>query len=155
MTKQKSSPLNQFVHYPHGDSFSNWLEYEVTSTGHASEGPSVIRMPIQEKHISPAGTLHGGILSALFDIGFGVCVFSKLSKEDWCATLEMKVQFLKPIRLKDVLTIETTAVFEGRSIIALQAFGYVEGSEGAVAMSSGTFILKRAEKTMKKPNFKE
>ena len=48
------------------------------------------------EHSSPPGTLHGGILCDLADGAMG-CATSRGSKRESFATVELKINFLKPV----------------------------------------------------------
>ena len=49
-------------------------------------------------HCSYGGTVHGGILSAVADSAMGCAVLSMLNAGEWCASLELKVNFLAAVR---------------------------------------------------------
>lgn len=52
-------------------------------------------------HSSYGGTVHGGILSAVADSAMGCAILSMLDAGEWCASLELKVNFLAPVRCED------------------------------------------------------
>ena len=49
------------------------------------------------QHSSPPGTLHGGILCDLADAAMGCAALSALEEGESFATVELKINFLKPI----------------------------------------------------------
>jgi uncharacterized protein (TIGR00369 family) len=52
-----------------------------------------------EYHYSPLGTVHGGILATLLDSAMGCAVHSRLRAGLSYTTLELKVSFLRPVRM--------------------------------------------------------
>ena len=49
------------------------------------------------QHSSPPGTLHGGILCDVADAAMGCAAFSLLEEGESFATVELKINFLKPV----------------------------------------------------------
>ena len=49
------------------------------------------------QHSSPPGTLHGGILCDLADGAMGCAYVSRLEAGESFATVELKINFLKPV----------------------------------------------------------
>ena len=49
------------------------------------------------QHSSPPGTLHGGVLCDLADAAMGCAVVSVLEEGASFATVELKINFLKPV----------------------------------------------------------
>jgi len=49
------------------------------------------------QHSSPPGTLHGGILCDVADAAMGCATLSVLEEGEMFATVELKINFLKPV----------------------------------------------------------
>jgi uncharacterized protein (TIGR00369 family) len=60
-------------------------------------GGAVIELEATEAHRNPMGTLHGGILCDIADAAMGVAYASNLVEGESFTTLELKINFLKPI----------------------------------------------------------
>jgi uncharacterized protein (TIGR00369 family) len=60
-------------------------------------GESVVELQATEVHRNPMGTLHGGILCDIADAAMGIAYASKLNEGESFTTLELKINFLKPI----------------------------------------------------------
>ena len=69
------------------------------------EGRTRFRLAAGERHLNPMGTLHGGILCALADAAMGSAMATTLEAGQSYTTLELSINFLKPIR-SAVLTAE-------------------------------------------------
>ena len=49
------------------------------------------------QHANPMGTLHGGVLCDVADAAMGIAYASTLAEGETFATLELKINFLKPV----------------------------------------------------------
>jgi uncharacterized protein (TIGR00369 family) len=66
---------------------------------------------------NPLGTLHGGVCSTLLDSAMGCAVHASLPEGAGYTTLELKVNFVRPVRLDGVrLRCEGTTVHLGGRI---------------------------------------
>jgi uncharacterized protein (TIGR00369 family) len=52
---------------------------------------------VASRHANPMGTLHGGILCDLSDAAMGMAWASELEEGESFTTLELKINFLKPV----------------------------------------------------------
>src|SRR5215469_8823387 len=62
-----------------------------------SEGRSTIILEAGPQHANPLGTLHGGILCDIADAAMGIAYATTLDEDESFTTIEMKINFLKPI----------------------------------------------------------
>src|SRR5262249_56646372 len=60
-------------------------------------GQAVIEFEATAQHANPMGTLHGGILCDIADAAMGLAYASTLAEGESFTTLELKINFLKPI----------------------------------------------------------
>jgi uncharacterized protein (TIGR00369 family) len=60
-------------------------------------GHAVMTMDAGPQHANPMGTLHGGILCDLADAAMGMAYVSSLDEGETFTTLELKINFLKPV----------------------------------------------------------
>jgi len=63
----------------------------------AEGGTATITLEAGERHANPMGTLHGGVLCDLADFAMGAAYASTLAEDESFTTLELKINFLKPI----------------------------------------------------------
>lgn len=63
-------------------------------------GRAVFELEAQEYLYNPFATVHGGILATLLDSATTAAVLSMLPVDVSCATLEMKVNFVRPVTAK-------------------------------------------------------
>jgi acyl-CoA thioesterase len=129
--------------YQAPDRFGEWLGYKVTRVSrekHVAE----VTLRVREDHLSPAGRVHGGVISAFFDFACGAAVFSTLGPKDFCSTVELKVNYLRPIDLGDELKALARVIFRGKRLCVLHAYLYRNGGREPVAMASATFNVVTA-----------
>src|SRR6266852_7453571 len=60
-------------------------------------GRAVFEMEAGPQHSNPMGTLHGGILCDIADAAMGIAYASTLEERESFTTLELKINFLKPV----------------------------------------------------------
>jgi uncharacterized protein (TIGR00369 family) len=75
----------------------------------AEKNRTRFRLQAGERHKNPMGTLHGGILCDLADAAMGTAMATTLEAGQSYTTLELAINFLKPIR-SGVLTAEGRVV---------------------------------------------
>jgi uncharacterized protein (TIGR00369 family) len=79
------------------------------------EGKAAIEFEATESHANPMGTLHGGVLCDLADATMGVAYRSTLAPGESFTTLELKINFLRPV-WKAKLRAEARVVGGGRTV---------------------------------------
>ncbi len=67
---------------------------------HVSFGPGtmVAEIDVRDDLLTPFGTLHGGVISALADHVLGSVMYPVMSRGQWAATTEFKLNLLRPVR---------------------------------------------------------
>jgi uncharacterized protein (TIGR00369 family) len=70
------------------------LGYDVVE---ATKGRVVVVVEPTNRHLNPAGTVHGGLTATVLDSCMGLAVLSTLEKGIGQTTLEFKISLLRPI----------------------------------------------------------
>jgi len=78
-------------------------------------GKAVIEFDAAETHANPMGTLHGGILCDIADAAMGIAFGATLDEGESFTTLELKINFLKPV-WKAKLLATGRVIKQGRTI---------------------------------------
>ena len=65
---------------------------------HREETRVVLGLPLREDLLNNRGVLHGGVISALLDAALGHAIVTGIKAEEWCATLQLSVQFRRGAR---------------------------------------------------------
>ena len=141
------APPFHFENYRYPDRFGEWLGYEIIHLN-SKLFKAEVRLKIRADHLSSAGRVHGGVISAFFDFACGAAVFSSLGPRDFCSTVELKVNYMRPLDLGDEVTAHSEIVFRGKRLCVLQAFAYRKGERSPVAMASATFNVVAFKDTL-------
>jgi uncharacterized protein (TIGR00369 family) len=125
--------------------FTELLRFEYVL---AEKGEATVAVELGEQHMSRADRAHGGVLFSLLDSAMGQAVLSSLPAGRGCATLEMKINYFRPVQqgrmtaLAHVLNVTRNTAY---------AEGEIRNAEGKMlAKASGTFFvtstLKQSER---------
>lgn len=108
------------------------------------DGRAVVEFPAQQRHANPLGTLHGGILCDIADAAMGTAFFSTLDEGESFTTLELKINFLKPI-WEAKLRAEAHIIKRGRTVGLLECRVTDEADKLVAHATSTCMILRGAE----------
>jgi uncharacterized protein (TIGR00369 family) len=108
-----------------------------------SEGRATIFLEAGVQHSNPMGTLHGGILCDIADAAMGIAYASTLDADESFTTLELKINFLKPI-WNAKLRAEGRVVKRGRTV-GLTECDVLDEKGSLVARASSTCMTLRGE----------
>src|SRR5918912_2417672 len=78
-------------------------------------GEAVVQFQATAAHANPMGTLHGGILCDIADAAMGIAYSSNLDEGESFTTLELKINFFKPV-WKARLLATGRVVKQGRTV---------------------------------------
>jgi uncharacterized protein (TIGR00369 family) len=106
-------------------------------------GRVVYELDVGPQHASPLGTLHGGIVCDLADAALGCSHASLLEEGETFTTLELKINFLKPVWAGRL-------VAEGRSLrfgrtIGLSDCRVTDEHGSLVAYATSTLLTLRGD----------
>jgi uncharacterized protein (TIGR00369 family) len=106
-------------------------------------GRATFELDAEHRHSSPLGTLQGGVLCVLADAAMGAAYVSILDDEESFATLELKMNYLKPVWTGRVVA-EAEVIKAGRTIGLVECRITDEGGS-LVAHSTSTCITLRGD----------
>jgi len=109
----------------------------------AKPGEATMELEADERHANPMGTLHGGILCDVADAAMGIAYASTLEAGESFTTLELKINFLKPV-WKAKLTAVGRVVKKGRTV-GLVECNVTDEKGSLVARASSTCLTLRGE----------
>ena len=109
----------------------------------ARPGEAVVELEADERHANPMGTLHGGVLCDIADAAMGIAYACTLEEDESFTTLEMKINFLKPV-WKARLRAVGRVVKQGRTI-GLVECDVTDDKQELVARASSTCMTLRGE----------
>ncbi len=107
----------------------------------AETGRVTFELDSGPQHSSPPGTLHGGILCDLADGAMGCANLSRLEDGESFATVELKINFLKPV-WAGRLTAVGEVIKAGRTLALLEC-RITDDSGSLVAYATSTCMTLR------------
>ena len=106
-------------------------------------GEAVMEFQATEAHANPMGTLQGGILCDIADAAMGIAYSANLEEGESFTTLELKINFLKPI-WKARLLATGRVVKQGRTV-GLVECDITDEKGNLVARATSTCMTLRGE----------
>jgi uncharacterized protein (TIGR00369 family) len=110
---------------------------EITAT------EAVFELPYDAKLVGnpDTGTLHGGAITAMLDACSGVAVFAALTELVPIATLDLRIDYLKPASPGKPVFGRASCYKLTRNVAFTRAVAYHDDPDDAIAHSVGTFML--------------
>ncbi len=87
------------------------------------------------------GTLHGGAITALLDACSGAAVFAALPSLVPIATLDLRIDYLRPAEAGKPVIAKATCYKLTRNVAFTRGVAYQDDPENVIAHSVGTFML--------------
>jgi uncharacterized protein (TIGR00369 family) len=109
----------------------------------AANGESRVTFEAGPEHANPMGTLHGGVLCDVGDAAMGTAYASTLDAEASFTTLELKVNYLRPVW--DATLTATARVVSGGRTVGLVECDVHDEDDRLVARLSSTCLTLRGE----------
>jgi uncharacterized protein (TIGR00369 family) len=106
-------------------------------------GRAVIAFDAGPRHANPMGTLHGGVLCDIADAAMGMAYAASLDEGETFTTLELKINFLKPVRTGRLIA--TGRLVKGGRTVGLLECDVVDDKDRLVARASSTCMTLRGE----------
>lgn len=105
----------------------------------AAIGNSILQIAIREPHLNPHGVVHGAVLYALADTGMGSALYPGLAQGELCATIQITMNYFRPVREGGVVRCETQLVNRGKRVANLQSTLYHDNT--VVATANGNYAI--------------
>ena len=116
------------------------LGMEIVELGKAE---AVFRLPYDEKLVGnpETGVLHGGAITALLDGASGAAVFTALVDIVPIATLDLRIDYLRPAESGQAVMARATCYKMTRNVAFTRAVAYHTDPADPIAHSVGTFMV--------------
>ncbi|MGH6872589.1 MAG: PaaI family thioesterase [Rhizomicrobium sp.] len=89
------------------------------------------------------GIVHGGVVTGILDHTSGMAVFGKLRQPMPIATLDLRIDYMKPATPGEAIIAEATCLKVTHDIAFVRGAAYHADPADAIALCTGTFILIR------------
>lgn len=105
-----------------------------------------IRLDYQRRLVGnpESGVLHGGLITTLIDTVCGIAVFTALPKITPIATLDLRIDYLKPATPGKALSARGECYKVTRNVAFARAIAYHDDPDDPIANSVSTFMLDTA-----------
>jgi uncharacterized protein (TIGR00369 family) len=139
LIEQMNSGMRAFV--PH----NRELGLEVTGFRHRT-GELWMRLPYAERLVGNPddGVLHGGAITSLMDAACGMAVMVRLGAGAPIATLDLRIDYLKPATPGEDVVAHTECYKVTRSIAFVRGFAHHADAGDPIAAVAASFMRKDA-----------
>lgn len=107
------------------------------------DGRALAKLPYDERLIGDpeTGVIHGGVVTTLIDTVCGLAVMTALDKPQPIATLDLRIDYLKPAAPGEDLLARAHAYKTTRKVVFVRATAYQSDEQRPIANAVGTFML--------------
>jgi len=112
------------------------LEVGLISRARVPYGPKIIGDP-------DTGVVHGGVITALLDHTSGMAVMAKLREPMPIATLDLRIDYMKPATPGEAIIAECECLKVTREIAFVRGIAHQGDRNDPIALSSAAFALVR------------
>lgn len=106
------------------------------------EGCCRTAMEIKKEFLNKHNIVHGGVIYSMADISMGLAVYFTLEEEEETATIEIKINYLKQAKSKNLLC-EARIIQKGKNIAVLEA--EIKENSYMIAKAQGTFSISKGK----------
>lgn len=117
--------------------FRELVGTEITGT---EEGRAVVGLQVEDHHLNPSGTVHGGAVYTLVDVSMAEAIKTTAGEDESAVTIEIKINYLEPGKPGTLVSTARVRKGGGRIIITEAEVTQEESGE-VVALATGTYTL--------------
>jgi uncharacterized protein (TIGR00369 family) len=109
-------------------------------------GRAIVSVPYDERFIGnpETGVIHGGVITTLLDNTMGIAVFCTMTDPNTTATLDMRIDYMRPAEPGREVLAAAHCYRMTRSIAFVRATAYHDDPEDPIATAAAAFMLGTA-----------
>lgn len=111
----------------------------------SADGTSEIKCKVTPELLNKNGHVHGGVLATLIDVSVGSAVRSTFRGGERSATVELKINYLKPAKGPALLA-KSSVSHRGKTL-AVGTSQIFDENGNLLAIGTATFMIKMPDKT--------
>ncbi len=137
--KMNFEQMQKFLgeHFPQGDQYGELLEL--------GEGWSRMRLPVDDQHLRPGGTVSGPAMMGLADVAVYAALLSKIGPVSLAVTTNLNINFLrKPVADADIIAY-AKMLKVGKRLGVGEVYIQSDGDEDPVAHATMTYSIPVAD----------
>ncbi|WP_372831727.1 PaaI family thioesterase [Pontibacterium sp.] len=125
-------------HFPQGDQYGELLEL--------GNGTSTMRLPVDDQHLRPGGTVSGPAMMGLADVAVYAALLSRIGPVSLAVTTNLNINFLrKPSADADILA-KAQMLKVGKRLGVGEVYILSDGDDEPVAHATMTYSIPVPEK---------
>lgn len=104
---------------------------------------ALLRLPYQDAFVGDpsTGVIAGGVVTALLDQTCGYAVWASLDQFSPIATLDLRIDYMRPARPREALQARAECYKLGKSIAFVRGLAFEADPADPVAAAQGVFVL--------------
>jgi uncharacterized protein (TIGR00369 family) len=140
MSDDASDRLKMIRGFSDGVPHNRALGMKILEMGNSE---ALFELPYDTKLVGnpDTGVIHGGAITALLDGASGAAVFSALTDLVPIATLDLRIDYLRPAEVGRSVMARATCYRIGRNVAFTRAVAYHDDPANPIAHSVGTFMV--------------
>ena len=118
----------------------------------AEKGEARLVVPYADELVGDpeTGVVHGGVVTTLLDTGCGIAAISKTGVASGIATLDLRIDYMRPAKPGVALRTDCECYRVTRSVAFARGVAYDEDPGDPVATAAGAFMITRSKKAAAK-----
>ncbi|MCB1748652.1 MAG: PaaI family thioesterase [Gammaproteobacteria bacterium] len=106
-------------------------------------GRAVVRVPYDARLAGNTGTgvLHGGVITTALDSACGMSVIAALGKRMQIATLDLRIDYLRPAVPGEAITAAAHCYKVTRNVCFVRAIAYHDDRDDPIANAAASFMI--------------
>jgi acyl-CoA thioesterase len=100
-------------------------------------------LEVSDRLLNVNGSVHGGAIYTMVDVGMGAALRAHLADDEWLTTVEIKVNYLVAVT-SGALSCRSRLLHKSRKLAVLES--EVTSGEALIAKATGTFYVTRRKR---------